>query len=235
MGYHLAGLVNAVAYGFALYGLSAQLLILWKRRRLAACGQLREPVTAILSLNVFAVSFLGYCAFFVYGALIEPFNHYLVWTRLSGSLLVQAILFEIARERRERLPRLVFGASLFAMAMGIALLAAGPRVAAVEGRLAVQVVLVGVTALVLQGLAHQVAVIRRTGSTGAVSLRLYVGTSLKDLSLLAFGLAMGAGTGWPLTLIAAGSLALKAVLLWHFHWARVSPEAARRRTGVAAA
>lgn len=112
MGYHLAGIVYAVVYGFALYGIGAQLLLLWLRRRLAAAGQLRESVTAILSLNAFAVSFLGYFAFFVYGALIEPFNHYLVWTRLPGSLLVQAILFEIARERRERVPRLVFGASL---------------------------------------------------------------------------------------------------------------------------
>lgn len=227
--YHLAGAFNALFYGSALYGFGSQWRFIRRRRAQAARGELGEAPTAVLSVNIFAVSFFAYFAFYVYGASIEPFNHYIVWTRLPGTLLVQTILFEIARDRTDGATRALFGGSLLCTVAGVLYVAFGPRAIVDEGRLLTQVLLVGVILLLLQGLAHQIVVIRRTGRTGAVSRRMHIATSIKDVSLLTFGLAMGTRTGWPLIVIAASSLVIKAVLIWHFRWVRLSPVAARRR------
>jgi len=63
-------------------------------KRTVASGNLAQRPTAILSLNQFVSSFLAFFSFFLYGACLQRFNHYLVWPRLLACLLTLAVLYE---------------------------------------------------------------------------------------------------------------------------------------------
>jgi hypothetical protein len=227
MGYHLTGAINTAFFLLALAGLVSQLARIWERRSQRHLG-LPGAATAILSLNQFSVSFIGYFAFFVYGYSIEPFNHYLVWPRLVGSLLVLLVLFEIARDRRTGLSLAIFALASALMLAALAVLASGTSVSA-GSRLAPQLLSIAASVLIVQGFGHQIVLIRRSGETGAVSARMHALSYCKDISTLVFGAAMGAGSGWPLILMGASSVGVKSILLWQFRWVNQSPLARQRR------
>lgn len=108
MGYHLSGIINSAIFLLTIGGLRAQLQMVWRRNQAQREGQLSEGTTAVLSLNQFVSSYLAFFSFFLYGACLERFNHYLVWTRLAASLLTLAVLWEIMRARRDRTSALSF-------------------------------------------------------------------------------------------------------------------------------
>lgn len=211
MGYHAAGITNLVFYAIALLGTGHQLILIWRRR---AAPSAAERPTALISLNQLAVSFLGYYAFFVYGYCVSPFNHYLVWPRLAGLLLVLAILFELARDRRERRSLGVFAVAVGALLPAVAILVARPELSDTARRIP-QALAVVATALLVQGFVHQIVLVRRARRVGAVSLWMHVATFVKDFSLAGLGAAMGFAAGWPLLLMGSASVAVKAVLIAH--------------------
>ena len=212
--YHLSGAINGALFLLALGGLIAQLMVIRTRR-----GEHTETAggaTAVLSLNYFAVSFLAYFAFFVYGFSISPFNDYLVWPRLLGCLLVLAVLLEVARDRRDPLSATVAAVAGALLFSGVALLASGTDVGALA-RLGPRLLSLLATALIAQSLVHQVVLVRRAGHPGAVSWPLHFLTLVKDLSTVVFGFAMGLRLGWPLLVMGGVSAGLKLVLLWHLY------------------
>ena len=171
---------------------------------------------------------LPYYAFFVYGYCIRPFNHYLVWPRLAGCLLLLGVLAEIARDRTNRVAAIPFVLALAFVAGGMVFLAISPTVV-LEAQAFPQSLSVVVAVLIAQSLVHQIRLIRASGHPGAVSPTLHFFTATKDASTVAFGFAMGLSTGWPLVLMGGSSAALKAFLLYQFRWASRSPVAAVRR------
>lgn len=207
VGYHVAGVVNLVFYAIALAGTAHQLAVL---RGARAAGDARA--IAVVSLNQLAVSFLAYYAFFVYGYCVRPFNHYLVWPRLVGVLLVLAILVELARARPDRRARLAATLAAWLLLPALGLLVFAPELAP-EAKLLPQVLSVVAAVLVVQGYLHQIALVRRAGEGGAVSFWMHLGTFIKDFSLAGLGLAMGLAAGWPLVLMGGASVAVKAVLI----------------------
>src|SRR5450830_1808472 len=122
--YALAGSLNSLFIVVSLYGLWSQLQKIWQRKHDARVGA--GKTTDILSLNQFSVSFLAYCAFFVYGYSITPFNHYIVWPRLIASLIALAILYEIDRDRRSLASRNALLACALLLGAGVAGLLFGP-------------------------------------------------------------------------------------------------------------
>ncbi len=147
---------------------------------------------------------------------MKPFNHYLVWPRLAGMLLVLAILRELARDRRDRASVGVFAAGLALLLPAVGVLVARPEIS--EGaRRVPQVLAVAATGLLVQGFGHQIWAIRRAGHVGAVSAWMHLATFVKDFSLAALGVAMGAVQGWPLVLMGGASVAVKSVLLGHLY------------------
>lgn len=233
MSYHVTGLISSAIFLLTIGGLWSQLGFVWRRKQSAAAGETCERPTAVLSVNQFVSSFLAFCSFFLYGLCLDPFNHYLVWPRLAASLLTLAVLFEIARDRRDRFATLAFAVNALLLVGTSAALLSIPG--AIEwGRTASQTLIVLVTLILAQGYLHQVLMIRRTGRTGGVSARLHQFFFWKDLSTIAFALSMGTTTGWPLMLLSSVSAITKIIILWHFRWVRLSPVARERRDSTVA-
>jgi hypothetical protein len=229
MTYHITGLISAVIFLLTVSGLWLQLQFVWKRKRDLIAGTLgNERPSAILSLNQFVSSFLAFYSFFLYGACLPRFNHYLVWPRLVATLLTLMVLYEMMLDRRD-------GRTLLAFASCIALMAAAPILfllhpgGAPWGRVVSQTLVVVVTIVLAQGYTHQILLIRQSGRTGAISLRMHQFFFVKDASTIAFALAMGVRAGWPLLLLSTVSAITKLAIMWHFRWARLSVEARRRR------
>lgn len=234
MSYHITGLISSAIFLLTIGGLWAQLGFVWRRQRLVTDGRTDERPTAVLSVNQFVSSFLAFFSFFLYGACLERFNHYLVWPRLAAALLTLAVLFEIVRDRRDRVALLAFAACAVLLVGAPLGLLAIPG-AAEWGRTVSQSLIVVVTVILAQGYLHQVLMIRRTGRTGGVSARLHLFFFWKDVSTIAFALSMGTSTGWPLILLSSVSAATKVVTLWHFRWVRQSLLARQRRESTIAA
>jgi len=179
-------------------------------------------------LNQFVSSFLAFYSFLLYGACLPRFNHYLVWPRLMACLLTLMVLFELMRDRNDRLTTAGFVSCLALLLGSPALLRLHPEAAA-WGRWFSQGLVVVVTVILAQGYLHQVVLIRKTGCTGGIALRMHQFFFLKDVSTIAFALAMGFSSGWPLLLLSSVSAVTKLATLWHFRWVRLSPLAQQRR------
>ena len=227
MTYHLTGLISAVIFLLTVHGLWLQLQFVWKRKDAFLAGG-RERPTAVLSLNQFVSSFLAFYSFFLYGGCLPRFNHYLVWTRLVASVLTLLVLYEMMVDRRDARTLASFASCVGLMLVGPVMFLLHPG-AAPWGRLLSQTLVVVVTIVLAQGYAHQILLIRQSGHTGAVALRMHQLFFAKDVSTIAFALAMGVGAGWPLILLSTVSALTKLAIMWHFRWARVSLEAKRRR------
>lgn len=228
--YALAGSLNSLFIVVSLLGLWSQLQKIWQRKHDAGLGA--GKTTDMLSVNQFSVSFLAYCAFFVYGYSITPFNHYIVWPRLIASLIALAILYEIARDRRSRASRNALLACTLLLAAGVAGLAFGPNFTD-DKRVISQSLIVAVSVLLAQGYAHQIGLIWRCGKTGAVSLKMSQFILAMDISSIFFACVMGLSTGWPLLLLAGVSATTKLIMMWLFRWEKTSPAARIKRQALA--
>ncbi len=241
LSYHITGWVSVLFFALSLAGIGSQLRLIWRRKHShqvavnqAGESQAGPPAdssrpTAVLSLNQFFASFLAFYSFLVYGICSEPFNHYLVWTRLPATVLVLFILYEVWHDRRNRLPALAVMTGITLMLAAAGLLIAGPRITT-EGRWVWALLAVFAAAVFAQGLMHQIMRVRQTGHTGAISLHMHQLTTCKDASTIAFALTMQPGMGWPLMVVGVTGVATKSVLMWHFRWVDHSPLAAARRT-----
>lgn len=225
--YHVTGSISVFFFLLSLAGIFTQLSEIWRRKRAYGTEAVGNPAdsdrlrpTAVLSLNQFFASFLAFYSFLVYGFCSEPFNHYLVWTRLPATLLVLAILYELWHDRRGRLLAVVFGGSLTMVLVAVVLLVSGQQV--IEGSRHVAGWLAILAATVFgQGIIHQILQVRRSRHTGAISLRMHQLTTCKDFSTVAFALAMPFDQGWPLMTVGFVGVATKSVLMWHFRWVRL--------------
>lgn len=221
--YHVAGSISVFFFLLSLAGIFTQLREIWRRKRQHGDADSPQDVrrpTAVLSLNQFFASFLAFYSFLVYGFCSEPFNHYLVWTRLPATLLALAILYEIWHDRRGRLPAAALGGSGLLFVAAVMLLISGEKVIE-ESRHVSAFLAIFAAAVFGQGIIHQIIRVRRSGHTGAISLRMHQLTTCKDLSTIGFALAMPIESGWPLMTVGGVGIVTKSVLMWHFRWARL--------------
>lgn len=222
--YHVTGWISVFFFLLSLVGIFAQLRKIWRRKldfqNAADSGDERPRPTAVLSLNQFFASFLAFYSFLVYGFCSEPFNHYLVWTRLPATLLVLGILYEIWHDRRGRLSAVALGGSVVLLIVAVGALLSGEQF--IEGsRQGSAYLAIFAAAVFGQGIIHQIVRVRRSGDTGAISLRMHQLTTCKDVSTIAFALAMPIESGWPLMTVGGVGVVTKSVLMWHFRWVRL--------------
>lgn len=221
--YEITGSINALMMLVSLFGLWSQLSIIWQRKQDATI----KHSTDLLSLNQFFASFLAYYTFFIHGYAITPFNHFIVWPRLVAGLLVTVILFEIFRDRQNQSSLVIFSTCLAGLAFGVVGLSFNQQLGVVSQQFSA-LMIVAVTVFLAQGYFHQIRVIIKNGETGAVSLRMNQFIGLKDISTIAFALTMELKNSWPLILLATVSGITKLVIMYLFHWVKVSELAKAR-------
>lgn len=220
--YHYFGIFAALTFMLTVLGLYYQLTLVLKRRAHFLENSLEhERPTNILSLNQLSSIFLACYAFFLYGICITPINHYLAWPRFIAMLILLQLFYQIFIDRLNLWSRVVFN-------LACTMLVASLLVFWFTGYLQQSVkylaqgLVVFATIVLAQGYFHQILLIRRTCSTGAVSIRFQQCVLLTALSTVAFGIAIGVKDGWPLILLASVSATLKLITLWHFRWVRIS-------------
>ena len=203
--YHILGTVSAVAFLLTWYGLAKQIINVEKLR------ESNQPSTQSLSTNQFASSFFAFYANFIFGIAIEPFSHYLVWTRFGALLLILVILFQLWYDRRSIPTGLILG--LCATAMVIGLCSMGFRPYPSVAKLGANSLMLIVTALLIQGTLHQLIVVRRSRVIGALSPALFQSILIKDVTTLAFALTMPIAAAWPLIVLNGASVITRGGLL----------------------
>ena len=223
--YNFFGALNTIFIILSLYGVFSQLNMIWVRKH-SYTENTRS--TSLLSLNQFAVSYLAYLSFFIYGYSIEPFNHYIVWPRLIASMLVSLILFEIWRDRKSTLSMRIFSFAVISLAIAIVGLFIGETITD-QGKYISTTIIVLVSILLAQGYYHQIKLIIDSGQTGAISLKMSQFILMMDLSTIAFALSMGLSDGWPLLVLAITSGTTKVIIMYLFKWVKTSPKAAEHR------
>lgn len=102
--YTILGVLVNLLLLLNIYGIWLQLILILKRKQYVAAvtsrmERARGGATALLSLNHFTVRFVAFFAIALYGASLDAFNHFLVWSHLVGALLLLGIITEIYRER----------------------------------------------------------------------------------------------------------------------------------------
>ena len=222
MWYNIFGTINTLFIFVSLYGVYLQLSKLWLRK---ANG--KEKVTDVLSQNQFTMSFLAYFSFFVYGYSIDIFNHYIVWPRLIASILVILILVEMWKDRKSKasVTSLVLVSVCFTL--GIIGLALNESFADHSKQVSTILIMI-ITLLLAQGYTHQIKLIISSGKTGAIDIRMSQFILMMDISTIAFAMTMGLSQGWPLIVLATVSAITKLIIMYLFHWARVSTVAKNR-------
>lgn len=221
--YNLFGSINTLFIFVSLYGVYSQLTTIWQRKQAQV-----SSTTELLSLNQFTVSFLAYLSFFIYGYSISPFNHYIVWPRLIAAILVAIILYEIYLDRRTKATKISVGFALLSLSLAFVGLLFGHTIMDQSKLISTSIILF-VSALIAQGYFHQIRLIIKSGSTGAVDLKMSQFILMMDISTIAFALSMGLSHGWPLMVLAITSATTKLVIMYLFHWVKVSETAKQRR------
>jgi hypothetical protein len=218
MRYQVIGLISAVLTLLAVTGLVVQLRLIQLRKGHFSAGRTTERPTAVMSISRFVTSFLAFYSFYIYGGTLQPFNHYVVWPRAVALLLLLTILFEMLIDRRSRVTLLAFVGCFAAFVGGSMLVAVRPTIPP-YGSTMMKSFIALATIFYMHGGVSQIAAIRRTRSTGGLSVgmhRLFLG---KDISTALFGLTMGKA-GWPIVLMSTTSVIFQLVVLWHFRWVR---------------
>ena len=228
--FHTLGIIAAATFMLTVLGLYFQLVLIHKRRLLFQAGALQnDRPTSILSLNQLNSIFLACYAFFLYALFVNPINHYLAWPRLMAMLMLLLLYYQIFIDRRNLRSAVTFYASIGLLVLSGVMFWYKEHLQQF-GKSAAQGLGIIATVVLAQGYFHQILLIRRSGRTGAVSIRFHQCVLLTALSTVAFGFAIGTHDGWPLILLASVSATLKTITLWHFKWVRVSKTAEIRRS-----
>ncbi len=219
MWYNILGTINTLFIFVSLYGVYLQLHKLWVRK---ANG--KTQVTDVLSQNQFTMSFLAYFSFFVYGYSIDIFNHYIVWPRLIASLLVMLILIEMWKDRKSTASVASLVLVCVCLTLGIIGLALNESFADHSKQVSTILIMI-ITLLLAQGYMHQIKLIISSGKTGAIDIRMSQFILMMDITTIGFAMTMGFAQGWPLIVLATVSALTKLIIMYLFHWVRVSPVA----------
>jgi len=224
--YNVFGSINTLFIFVSLYGVLSQVRTIWRNK---ANDNGKGQATVLLSLNQFCVSYLAYFSFFIYGYSIAPFNHYIVWPRLVATLLVGIILFEIWWDRKSTLSLYTFIISILFTIVGIIGLFLGNTFID-EGLFISTGIILIISVLIAQGYIHQFSIIIKSGSTGAIDLKMSQFILMMDISTICFAFSMGLETGWPLLVLAITSAITKLIMMYLFRWVKISKKAKYLRT-----
>lgn len=227
--YHTLGIIAASTFMLTVLGLYYQLALVLRRRKVFLLNPLTsDRPTNILSLNQLSSIYLACYAFFLYGLCVKPINHYLAWPRLMAMLVLLLLFYQLLIDRRNLRSAVAFYFTSGMLVISSLVFWFRENIQD-YGKYAAQGLVIIATVVLAQGYFHQILMIRKNGSTGAVSIKFHQCVLLTAISTIAFGIAIGLKDGWPLILLASVSATLKIITLWHFRWVRISKTAKIRR------
>lgn len=211
--YHVTGTIQAGLFLLTIASLSIQLRLVLERSARKKAGVHAEDATALLSIRFFSGSFLTFLAFLAVGASTAPFAHYLVWTRLPACLLSLYLIHLIAAERRDRLGALFVGGGMCALIAIFACVCAAPALLIkYNPHLQVGALIAGGVLVTTQ--LHQLKLIRKAKEPGALSISARSLTLCKDISTIAFALALGLRQSGALLVVAAANALVTAMVVF---------------------
>lgn len=203
--YHLMGLVSSALFLLTWFGLWSQIKSMNKYQYLC------RDANNSLSLNQFGSSYFAFFSLFLFGISVEPFNHYLVWTRFGALLLTLVIIMKIWQQRRGPVTTMVASIATLVFLAGIASMFFRPFPAIAQ--LGTATLMLGVTVILFQGTLHQLLVLKRRQKVGSLSATLFKNILIKDVSTLLFGLTMPLSQSWPLLVLNGTSVMMRGAVL----------------------
>lgn len=203
--YHIMGLASSALFLLTWFGLWSQIKSMNKYQYLC------RDANNSLSLNQFGSSYFAFFSLFLFGISVEPFNHYLVWTRFGALLLTLVIIMKIWQQRRGPVTTMVALIATLAFLAGIASMFFRPFPAIAQ--LGTATLMLGVTVILFQGTLHQLLVLKRRQKVGSLSATLFKNILIKDVSTLLFGLTMPLSQSWPLLVLNGTSVIMRGAVL----------------------
>ena len=210
--YHITGLLQASLFTLSISAVWVQLQFVRRRRARISEAGTREAATDNLSLVSIFGSFGAFFSFVLLSTAIEPFAHYIFWSRIPACVLAILLLWEFRRDHPTSVRALVgpLAAALFVSAIVMTGFFPGLGRAQIR-ELQILVLIAG--GVLASGQVHQLWLLITRRRVGALSLRARTLNLLKDLSTVAFGVALGVHQSWSLVVVAAANVALTAVVL----------------------
>jgi len=203
--YHVMGLVSSALFLLTWFGLWSQIKSMNKYQYLC------RDANNSLSLNQFGSSYFAFFSLFLFGISVEPFNHYLVWTRFGALLLTLVIIMKIWQQRRGPVTTMVTSMATLVFLAGIASMFFRPFPAIAQ--IGTATLMLGVTVILFQGTLHQLLVLKRRQKVGSLSATLFKNILIKDVSTLLFGLTMPLSQSWPLLVLNGTSVIMRGAVL----------------------
>ncbi|MEC8374025.1 MAG: hypothetical protein VX078_04330 [Pseudomonadota bacterium] len=203
--YHVMGLVSSALFLLTWFGLWSQIKSMNKYQYLC------RDANNSLSLNQFGSSYFAFFSLFLFGISVEPFNHYLVWTRFGALLLTLVIIMKIWQQRRGPVTTMVTSMATLVFLAGITSMFFRPFPAIAQ--LGTATLMLGVTVILFQGTLHQLLVLKRRQKVGSLSATLFKNILIKDVSTLLFGLTMPLSQSWPLLVLNGTSVIMRGAVL----------------------
>jgi hypothetical protein len=164
-----------------------------------------------LSLNQFGSSYFAFFSIFLFGISVDPFNHYLVWTRCGALILTLIIIYKIWSQRRTKLTAAVTVLAGLSLLAGFVSMYFRPFPALAQ--FGTNSLMLVVTVILFQGTLHQWVVLRRRQKVGSLSFTLFKNILIKDVSTLMFGLTMPISQSWPLLILNGTSVLMRGGVL----------------------
>ncbi len=114
--YHILGFASAALFLLTWLGLWSQIKAM-TRFHVPVSSEI-DDANHSLSLNQFGSSYFAFFSIFLFGISVEPFNHYLVWTRFGALILTLIIIWKIWQHRRTTISGYIAAIALLALIGG---------------------------------------------------------------------------------------------------------------------
>ena len=212
--YHVLGFVSAALFLLTWLGLWSQIQAM-SRYQNAITRSSSLDANQSLSLNQFGSSYFAFFSIYLFGISVEPFNHYLVWTRFGALILTLVIIWKIWQHRRTKVSGWVTAVALLAFVAGTISIAFRPFPGVAQ--LGANTLMLVVTVVLFQGSLHQWLVLQRRKKVGSLSFALFRNILIKDVSTLLFGLTMPLSQSWPLLILNGTSVIMRGSILLKMH------------------
>lgn len=211
--YHILGFASAALFLLTWLGLWSQIKAMTRFQ--VPVSSESDDANHSLSLNQFGSSYFAFFSIFLFGISVEPFNHYLVWTRFGALILTLIIIWKIWQHRRTSISGYIAAIALLALIGGTLSIAFRPFPTLAQ--LGANTLMLVVTVILFQGSLHQWFVLQRRQKVGSLSFALFRNILIKDVSTLLFGLTMPLSQSWSLLILNGTSVIMRGSILLQMH------------------